>query len=1588
MHIQLSFSLSLQYGEALKCYRKIKDTKNCVRLLERESRYDEAVRMFRAPKEALAKAVEYTSRGIQLSQELLPDNLSYVYASQCAKRKDKVMLVEMLRYMSDPSRRARFLKICGLHSEALKEYVSNDELDEAYRLASGQCMFSEGRQIAKNHEDSRKEAEFVFHQVHSELLKSREKHTPFPSKLQTDLQNLKKAGDHMTKAHACLLLGLVTKDAGLCRNAHGTFFRLNKAAALEAFDALTSLARDRKPVTDQVLTACATARELERALETMSDLNQLVKQATGFYGVQKVRDVYLTPPNHNVWVSAKLKSQCLTRHEEEKDIDGLLRLDAAATKNTLAAHMGSFVTKWLDAYGTESLTLKKLMSFKLHSDIQKKRYLLRLYTESEMPAQSLTEYMGALVDHCRLGLVLGNQKTSSAAVSTLLAIFSPEVSIHLPLTEKHMESVRKRAGSIRKCFHDAIKVNLDCDYLNRMDKWFSVWRACSISDGTTALVDTALEKLEEKVNYQFKNKSSASPSKDVGYWRKDGRFQAPYAYQHWKLENKYYHVFGFWLYSCTLVKENKPIWAAKHAIYHFLGTITQRKSLSISVMNLVNVLIVHCTALFAMLTQLNHQQHRRSAKFVVPTSYPACVKLFDLLNCCKKDHGLLSVCTAEVKRTLNKDRQSQDCRNLLDAALNILLGRYRQDSSLPQEEQRKFRVLRFAFRNDKVVGTGAAHHCLVLALTIFANLTPYLPQHKWEAARREFVSFFNEISGQENLPHPVKEGRGVFQSSSPQMLQSNVLQYVGQLLSKCCTKGTPTQAFMMVSDKGKTSFAPLPSGPITRVAPTPQLQSAPKVTIRRPSASDSTRQELPVQTSVFHPATQPLPDQKKQPQPRTTTLLARPPEGYSQSHPVLATTEPPGAHPVQPPQDSLSVSTVLPQPPRRKWGNLPPVLDGLLQLPSTTSLEREQQSRQTTGNGSPYQMTHQHPLSLQPTDVHQSMYNATLPQPTTMSEFSIPGSQVFDQPVQQQPPGPVAPPFLQPQLPAWSYNSPLPRPYDPTLAAGPTHQHVAGGPSGELPWPDFPMYRPQTVMEDALPGAYYPPFMPQQPFHPSGALLPRQSFDPSGGLPPQQPFDSSGTLPPRQSFDPSGALPVEMSYSSTLPSHIDWDPFAGDYVQQPAETAIYYGNQYQQSSVSSSPYNALSSEAPALPLHVELATQLAKDTGTPSMPPPANSSYAPQLRNSGVPLLPPTTGEIPRWEKETAVDSRQLGQVPLSAVYDSIVQPPSTTQSPSPTPTGVSQPTTAFEEVAPLQKDVQTEAGNETDSLLGFGGSGVHEHVSAGEQEEGEDISGKQELPETEGTLEDKEVFEEMNEEEEEEEEKAPGMSAFRRSVRPHLLPVDPHLVDPSIVTEEFCNICGVGLRSEHAAEVSQETGEEVGDLVGDKEVYESHVQSTNHAQNYTLHKNFQEKLDESYNMMVEELKALVHKCERTQAPSLTRVTDDMHEALDKYERKMADRQANLSWRQGLILIEKATDDFQRLLSKGNREYEKFKSENPRLIVDPEPRGMGEGDSDTEFHAEMNKTVDEMDDDFTLKPRSEAAKLESRTRKKNKKRKK
>ena len=280
----------------------------------------------------------------------------------------------------------------------------------------------------------------------------------------------------------------------------------------------------------------------------------------------------------------------------------------------------------------------------------------------------------------------------------LLSVFSPQVSVYLPLSKMHIKPVRESiaAKSALQGWIKQTMQNLEKE-MWQIDPWLKGWRACCIAGEGTSILKAKLEEWAKKVNQNATTHD-----------------QPPPGFVFWRKENRYYHYFSFWLRSCELIGEGQALRASQWVIYHFLCNIAEVRGINISVMNFVDVLSVYCTAVMAMLAHLDRGSPY--CQFQVPMLYQHSVQVFNDLNVSNRGVWLFTACAEEVEQTHRNisaaDRLRSQCLKILWTALDLLLGK----------RVRGFSLLSYAMNHKGYLTTGESRHCLVLALTLFGNL--------------------------------------------------------------------------------------------------------------------------------------------------------------------------------------------------------------------------------------------------------------------------------------------------------------------------------------------------------------------------------------------------------------------------------------------------------------------------------------------------------------------------------------------------------------------------------------------------------------------------------------------------------------------------------------------------------------------------------------------------------------------------------------------------------------------------------------------------------------------------------------------------
>ena len=644
--------------KAAQCFLRGRDIDNYSRLKESVGQHGEVVRAlmgkpFMRKRDALAKASEYEKQGIKMHQDLSTSELSYSCAKFYSERRDKDTLIEVLTYMPEVNRKVKFLKEARLYESAFETLVESKLFKDAYRLASAQGgskqvmdsderWLQKGLRVAEENKDETVRVSFVLQMAKVEYLyKQKNQQEKVDSDVVNKLDALLRKKDQLVKAQAYLLLGMLKRDVSLCRTAWRTYHSMNhKVGELEAFNQIQQLASE----SDQsLLDVCHIAKETGITLMKASDISKVVKEALSFYGLQKIGVYYYTPPGQDIWIGDPL-AKCVCR-SNKTDLDGMLRLEASDARDELAKHCGNFKNTWLSRFDLRKKLEPKWQSFLLHRQLWKHRYLLKEYSAEEVSSEALRDYIQTSVLFLELRSL--TDESTDALIALLVTIFTPRVYIYLPqrIKEDHISTVRRSANShslFRRFITATVQANGTAEkYPERVkaDSWLMAWRACCISEPDLKYLIDMLQELEKEVN----EKSNAPlPSGE--------KYKIPAGFIYWRKDKKFYHIFSFWLNSCVEMREKKKVlWSSKLAIYFFLGKIAEHPhECSITVINIVDILSIHCTGVLAMMTHANALQGRPTS-CTIPLMYKSNVLLFSMMNSWKKeDRWLLSACAEEV----------------------------------------------------------------------------------------------------------------------------------------------------------------------------------------------------------------------------------------------------------------------------------------------------------------------------------------------------------------------------------------------------------------------------------------------------------------------------------------------------------------------------------------------------------------------------------------------------------------------------------------------------------------------------------------------------------------------------------------------------------------------------------------------------------------------------------------------------------------------------------------------------------------------------------------------------------------------------
>ncbi len=706
-----------QYKHAIHiCKEYLKsDVDTLVRLYEKSGRYKSAVKL------CLRKR-KYGS-AIEMALEHLPKHDCYDLLKDIVYKRIKVAVdgthkEDVLRFVGilpKTMEQVHFLKLAKMYEEACELLQKGGEYGSAYRICRAQHLYTKGIEIAENagprHTNTK----------HSLILLRAEYHiTTKPAPWGDEQNDLKKLlevkelrGRH--KAKACLLLSVIilrsntddVQDAlKLCSTAYTAYKNArSNAGEIETFCILTQIKERRKEYTlnhtKMIVNTVTVLRQMCALLnKPAAAFTSDVKDAEDFYGLEKYgSDLYYISRQENYFFPLQ-QDQI-----RGIDSDGMLQLDTLSSllqhykkcEDILIQYLIHFKASWHD---------KVQQSFTFHSALLKTPFYLQ-QPYRRYPSEQINGYLRM----CETALKIHQMnsaifRSSNDVIGPINWILSPFSQLNLTFEKENFLLMSQESETIKGLLEErAIKeLTRMTRYISdtpNIDNWLEVWRIIYVlGENNVVALTTAIHKQVAAISDKAKIHLGYDPTKHSPstYVRTD-----KYSYQ---------SIFAIWERSCKLYRENgDALEATSHSFTYFIQVIASQRCLhqTLSLENLINILSIQCTALFAIIS-VSQDRKQRPITIVIPESFERMVKSFDLFNCMRQTTytELLQTCTSQ-EVAQNPDQLIQDGIKMLISILKLITGRYNKDYCPLQKAASQ--------------GTNIeAIHSMVLALTIVGNL--------------------------------------------------------------------------------------------------------------------------------------------------------------------------------------------------------------------------------------------------------------------------------------------------------------------------------------------------------------------------------------------------------------------------------------------------------------------------------------------------------------------------------------------------------------------------------------------------------------------------------------------------------------------------------------------------------------------------------------------------------------------------------------------------------------------------------------------------------------------------------------------------
>ena len=599
---------------------------------------------------AIKKAKEYEAKVPNVCLEKSSRSIELRYADRYARRacqhgqEEDIKNLELVLADLHPSIQAKHWKQAKMPERALKIYKHNKMYIQAYRLLSGQGNFDDAIMLAKQQKDWSACSDLILQKARAEIHSQR--------KLTSLSLHDSSHHEELTIAHIQLLLGVASKKTEHCIKARDLYFEhRQQAGELEAFNQMVKLKGDECDAIIVFKYYCL-AHKLGHKFEKHHSRDSAVQKALIFYGLELQDRAYCMSPGQDIWIKTLEKHQL---QDNPYDLDGMQRLAVKTTEDEIGKHLKSLY--------------RDIMHHSLQSQLGKfQEYTKLLHNcNGDPPNHLYTDNPGNLMKyvHTLLICLQFNEMNGTTCIDVgdegklVSHIFSPSVSLYLPFS--YPISEQYRLMPLLRVWDDKYH---DLEPKNE-DTWLMIWQVHCIANKSTSGLQRFL--------------------------------------------NNYYglvdHHFSFWLQSCQYILDGKALESSELALEYC--NIVRQPRFRIAVLNLVNILTIHCTILLGIIKICGTVQ----SPFLLPAHYKHCIDVFDILNTHSTQNGaILNVCFQQVSSNW------QYCHSMASSAISHL----DKMIELMVNDNKYFpAILRLAITDDDA---RAFNHCLVLTLVLFGNL--------------------------------------------------------------------------------------------------------------------------------------------------------------------------------------------------------------------------------------------------------------------------------------------------------------------------------------------------------------------------------------------------------------------------------------------------------------------------------------------------------------------------------------------------------------------------------------------------------------------------------------------------------------------------------------------------------------------------------------------------------------------------------------------------------------------------------------------------------------------------------------------------